>query len=286
MSANTPAWLYSPKTNFDYKREGLDDVPTMIEREVLWRYVGTVNTVAIFRTSDELDKDIAYRVKICQTARTGGLPAFPNPAIGVAGMSKANANCWSNGELDKGPKSGVSWFTALTDVFHLTNGPTLYAMGCNNTARCFHLLAANTALGELEFNNRRGSRRDVATINSMFMNRNAAAGQVIFKVDGSTVGESAAVYDWLPGDWAEFDNVDIPETDPIRSVENVIYIGGCFEQTVTGFKATAQFIGNPMGKVSMANMIQQVSTFKLNGADNTSDVLISPVRKMFRQPSL
>jgi len=286
MFRDDPAWIYTPKSGYDYKRDGLSDVPTMIEREILWRYVGTANTVAIFRTADELIKDIAYRVQICQTARSAGLPSFPDPALGLAGIQKANPAYWFNGELDKGPKAGVSWYAALSDVFHPANGPALYTMGCINTARCLHLLAANATLGEMEFNIRRGGEADPEKITKMHMNRNAAGGEVTFpKNGGQFVGNATAVHDWLPGDWAEFDNVDIVD-DPTFSVENAIYIGGCFEQSASNFKSNAQFIGTPMGIVSMADMIRQVSIFLLNGAPNTSDVKILPTRKMLRQPSL
>jgi len=204
------------KNFYVYKAESGKEVGhtnDALSTEVLWRYVGTTNTIAAFHSRAELEQDILAREKIVEAARTA--------SFAFGGATSFNSDYWIAPWNVKSRGGSASAFDAIADAW---THPDKYRMACLDGAQMVFHRGASQALGKATFDARVGrlpwhKRWEIKKRRSV------------------PAGDDA---NWIPGDWGYIDNTS-PTASGLITGENIIYLGGCFERSVNAFKANSDF---------------------------------------------
>jgi hypothetical protein len=228
----TQSFYYSPKKNATLGHGSHTDVET----EILWRYVGTKDTIVMFNSKAELERDLFFRKAVCKYARRVAFDFGPE--------MKGNKQHWSKGSVANQVVGLAS--AAVNDPF--TSNALLYEMGCSQATQFIGARALLELVGADRFNEIHQSPLPV-TLKRLYQQR------VMSNMRGPEKpqeGWEDAETNWIPGDIGHIRN-DLNDeahtallkeikltNDPIRKAqleeelqelsavvgENVVYLGG------------------------------------------------------------
>jgi hypothetical protein len=219
------------------KDQTLGHTDNVIQTEILWRYVGTFNTVAVFASRTELETDIRAREYIVDAAKTASF---------TFGSSRFNHDYWERPWVVK-VRAGTA--SATDAIAHMWTAPADYRMKCFDGAQFVTQRGISRALGKAVFDASIGRRP--------YLNR--------FNVKNTRSVQPGEEANWIPGDWGYIDNTS-PTAGGTITGENVIYLGGCFHTSTADFRANADLWGHGPGVKKMDAMIALVEAWSADGA--------------------
>jgi hypothetical protein len=296
----------SPILAYNYIRgQGFAQNGTDVTTEIIWRYVGLDNAVAVFKNQSELSNDIKYRTTIIANARnvhwgfSGNFPETWNPAVGWIPNYPMVLN------------SGASISKALSDLFtepYTETGPQntqiyKYETACNHARTACAIYAASQVLTQENFNAVAGRFLTPVGKNFGFNLENMFLGKESVKNgNGEIVGPTGPFdsynqenpYYWIPGDVGFLRNNSFnPKNDGAAAAgENIIYLGGMenlgnFSTNAADFVANGYFFAHT-GKFD-ANIKKFAAwldiVFDMGGTRTRQpgDLTVDPTRYYLRQ---
>jgi len=248
-----PTYVYMPAD------EHMDHNDESLRTEIIWRYVGTEDTVLIFDSPFQFETDIYYREQVVEAIQT--------QQIGWALRPDFNPAYW----LTSTEVRHDDAYAAIENMWSIDEDRYEYKMACLLAAAYVHYRGASMAVGKTEFNRVVGQTLIVV----------GADGKPRLKPTLYTwqVIEDAA---WYPGDWGYIKN-EQPNPPQGLEGENIFYLGGCFEEDYGIFKDSPDtFWGHPAGRKSLQQWLTVVEGW--DGDENNSSAKLDSYRRGLRQP--
>ena len=197
---------FGPFTAYVYEagEGGAHNENTELLTEILWRYVNTKDTVVMFNSRAELQRDVLYRICVIEAAMDDSImwgDWFPTKD---EAKDRPNPEYWFEGS-NCTVKEGVLTSVAIGDMFDTTSPYyRKYRMRCTGAAFYLHLRGASIALGaSFDLIYLPGSDEHFTHALRTFCER-----------------YNRAKDDWIPGDWGYVGLID--------AGQNIVYMGGSF----------------------------------------------------------
>ena len=206
---------------------------TDVKTEIVWRYVGLTDTVAVFKNKQELERDIQYRLAVINNARnvhwefSGSTREAWNYEPPKAGWSPTSPLTITRKGINKGAGAVKSLLDPFSPPYKKLNGKGemvfKYSTACHNGRNICALQAASQVTPNFE------ARALALEVNNLidltrlayFADPNPAESLFNYYVQDNPLV-------WIPGDIGFFHNLRFSgETrDAASAGENVIYLGG------------------------------------------------------------
>ncbi len=271
----TKAYVYKPKVGFKNKN-------TELQTEILWRYVGTEETVVLFHSKAQLQQDINFRLKMIEATKV--------VKFGFAGRPKANTDFWEETSPLFTVKAGKSAFDAMEDIF--IKNPQKYEMACRPAAVYIQQRVISQVLGKAKFDGIVGQRPISAnaitrTHKTVIQpNPNTELPRPGGKLPDNNHLNNAK---WIPGDRGYIDNLDVGDNDSVYTGQHIIYLGGSFDTKLVDFKKNAKFwghLGDEKKRIkTFQEWIDEVDKYDLKGVGGNdpkpNNAFIVPLRFNF-----
>ena len=232
-----------------------------IETEILWRYVGTDDTVVDFQSALGLQNDINYRTTAISKCL---LIAFP------LGEPLRNPAFWELPDKVLGEPPHAS--AAIRDMWD-AKAYKLYRTGCTAATIYSCLCAAIDIVGEGPFDATLGKLPLEAygnVIGHAYFDNGYPGDGPIQQAEADAINNHANSAKWIPGDWGYIRNCH-PAPGGFLQGENIIYLGasasgvtGLFTKDKAQFMAQAYFWGHGMGAKKLSDMLQAVDNWSPN----------------------